>query len=268
MTRHSRFRVLLWIWIAVLAVLPVQRMADGQTPEWMPTAGTHAWSRFGPRAWKEVRVRTYTVDANGQVLCSSTTIARTSVTRVERQSFSLCVSSTVEVAGREIFTGPQTLTREVAPQVDSTESVGTDKLVIDGQEYGAEIIRFVTLAGTQSEENTIYFCKDATPQLLRRVSTRTDSEHPDERMETTVTVTELNKMADILGETKRTWSTTTVVRRHDKTVTTREVNCADVPGELVSQITEEHDAKGVLVSREELELIGYGFGRPRFFRRR
>ena len=266
MTRRTRFRTLLWVWIAAIAVLPVQRMAVGQSPEWIPTAGTHAWSRFGPRAWKEVRVRTYTVDPNGQVLRSSTTIARTRVTRVERQSFSLCVSSTVEVAGREIYTGPQTLTREVAPQVDSTESVGTDKVLIDGQEYGDEVIRFVTTSGTQSDENTIYFCRDATPHLLRRVTTSVDATHPDERMETTVTVTELNKMADILGETKRTWSTTTVVRRHDKTVTTREVNCADVPGELVSQITEEHDAKGVLVSREELELIGYGVGRPRRLR--
>lgn len=251
-----------------MAILVCQRTADGQTPEWMPTAGTHAWSRFGPRAWKEVRVRTYTVDKSGQVLRSSTTIARTRVTRVERQSFSLCVSSTVEVAGREIYNGPQTLTREVAPQVQSTETVGKEKVVIDGQEYGTEVIRFVTVSGTRSEENTIHFCKDVTPQLLRRVTASVDSAHPDEQMETTVTVTELDNMTDILGETKRTWSTTTVVRRHDKTVTTREVNCSDVPGELVSQITEEHDAKGVLVSREELELVGYGFGRPRLFRRR
>ncbi len=48
----------------------------------------------------------------------------------------------------------------------------------------------------------------------------------------------------------------------DKTITIREVNCADVPGELVSQITEEHDANGVLVARKELELVGYGYGRP------
>jgi hypothetical protein len=190
------------------------------------------------------------------------------VIRVERQSFSLCVSSTVEVAGREIYTGPQTLTREVAPKVQSTESVGNEKVVIDGQEYGAEVIRFVTSSGTRREDNTIYFCKDVTPQLLRRITTSVDSAHPDEPMETTVTVTGLNNTADILGETRRTWSTTTVVRRHDKTVTTHEVHCADVPGELVSQITEEHDTKGVLVSREELELIGFGFGRPRLFRRR
>lgn len=268
MTHRPRLLVRLLAWIAVLAIVLCQRAAVGQAPEWMPTAGTHAWSRFGPRAWKDLRLRTYTVDERGQVLRSSTSIARTRVTRVERQSFSLCVSSTVEVAGREIYTGPQTLTRDVAPRVQSSEAIGSDKVVIDGQEYGAEVIRFVTTSGTQTEENTIYFCKDSTPQLLRRVTTTQDPAHPDERSETTVTVTELNGMTDILGEMKRTWSTTTVVRRHDKTITTREVNCADVPGELVSQVTEEHDANGVLISREELELVGYGGGRSRPFRRR
>jgi hypothetical protein len=244
--------------------------AWGQVPEWMPTTGTHAWSRFGPRAWKEVRVKTYAVAENGNVLRSSTTIARTRVTSVDRQSFSLCVSLTVEVAGGwEFLSEPQTVTREVAPLVESAEAVGDQKVTIDGNEFGAQVIRFVTTSGSQRDTNTIFFCKDAMPQLLRRVTTSVDSLHPDQATETTVTVSQLNKMADILGESKCTWAATTVIKMRDKTVTIREVNCAEVPGELVSQITEEHNANGVLVARKELELIGYGYGRPRhLFRRR
>ena len=243
--------------------------AWGQTPEWMPTTGTHAWSRFGANAWKEVRVRTYSIGENGAVLRSSTTIARTRVTKVERQSFSLCVSSTVEVEGREFPSEPQTVTREVAPQVESAEAVGDQKVTIHGRDFGTQVIRFVTNSGTQKETNTIYYCKEATPRLLRRVTTAVDSAHPNQASETTVTVTELNKMADILGELKCTWAATTVIAMRDRTVTIREVNCAEVPGELVSQITEEHDANGVLIARKELELIGYGYGRPRLlFRKR
>ncbi len=161
---------------AVLVAMPAGDFAAwGQEPEWMPTTGTHAWSRFGPRAWKEVRVRTYAVAENGEVLRSSTTIARTRVTSVERQSFSLCVSSTVEVAGREFPSEPQTVTRDVAPQVESTEAVGEQQVTIDGQEFATQVIRFVTTSGTQTETNTIFFCKDTTPQMLKRVTTSVDS---------------------------------------------------------------------------------------------
>jgi hypothetical protein len=237
--------------------------------EWIPNTGTHAWCRFGARAWKEVRVRTYAVGDAGEVLRSSTTVARTRVTRVGANSFSLCVSSTVEVAGREFAAEPQTFTRAVAPQVDSSEVVGQETVLIDGREYPVQIIEFVSTNGAQQEANKLLFCRDTTPQMLKRVTRTRDSANPDAVVETTVTVTQLNKMADILGELKCTWAATTVINMRDKTVTIREVNCADVPGELVSQITEEHDANGVLVARKELELVGYGIGRARrLFRRR
>ncbi len=190
-------------------------------------------------------------------------IARTRVMNVGLRSFSLCVSSTVEVAGSEFPSEPKTFSRDVAPQVESSQVVGEQRVTIDGREYPTQVINFATTTGTQKEANTIFFCKDTTPQMLKRVTTSVDSTDPDMATETTAAVTELNKMADILGEPKCTWAATTVIKMRDKTITIREVNCAEVPGELVSQITEEHDANGVLVTRKELELVGYGYGRPR-----
>jgi hypothetical protein len=255
--------------IALVAMNVSGLFAWGQAPEWMPTTGTHAWSRFGARAWKEVRVRTYEVGEKGQVLRSSTTIARTRVTNVSARSFSLCVSSTVEVAGREFPSAPRTFSRDVAPQVEASQVVGQQQVTIEGREYATQVINFATTTGTQKESNTIFYCQDTTPQMLKRVTTSIDSANPDVATETTASVTELNKMADILGEPKCTWASTTVIKLRDKTITVREVNCADVPGELVSQSTEEYDANGVLVSRKELELVGYGYGRPkRLFRHR
>ncbi len=136
MHRASFWTSLVLAWAAFLAMPAGDFTAWGQVPEWMPTTGTHAWSRFGPRAWKEVRVKTYAVAENGNVLRSSTTIARTRVTSVDRQSFSLCVSLTVEVAGGwEFLSEPQTVTREVAPLVESAEAVGDQKVTIDGNEF-------------------------------------------------------------------------------------------------------------------------------------
>jgi hypothetical protein len=255
--------VLTLVFVALAAIHVSSLLTWGQTPEWMPTTGTHAWSRFGARAWKEVRVRTYAVGENGEVLRSSTTIARTRVMTVGLHSFSLCVSSTVEVAGREFPSEPQTFSRDIAPNVESSQVVGEQQVTIEGRAYATQVIRFATAMGTQAEANTIFFCKDTTPQMLKRVTTSVDSTNPDMATETTASVTELNKMADILGEPKCTWAATTVIKMRDKTITIREVNCAEVPGELVSQVTEEHDANGVLVARKELDLVGYGYGRPK-----
>ena len=191
MRRRLFWTSLVLAWVAFLTVPGGDFVAWGQAPEWMPTTGTHAWSRFGPRAWKEVRVRKYVVGDNGEVVRSSTTIARTRVTSVERQSYSLCVSQTVEMQGRESPSEPQTLTREVAPQIELAEAVGDQTVTIDGCEFGTQVIRFVTNSGTQRETNTIYFCKNATPQLLRRFTTSVNSLHPDHVTETTVTVSEL-----------------------------------------------------------------------------
>jgi hypothetical protein len=242
--------------------------ASGQTPDWMPTVDTHAWSRFGVNAYKEVRVRKYVVRKDGEVLQSST-LARTRVTRVGPRSYTLCVSSVLELGGDEAPSAPQNISRDVAPAVTGTTLVGEQQITIDGRPYKTQEIRYTTTTGSQVEQNTVFICKDTTPQVLKRVTKSVDATNEDMATETISTVTALGGMADILCEPKCTWSTTTVIKMRDKTVTIREVNCAEVPGELVSQTTEEHDANGVLIARKELELIGCSSGRPRrLFHRR
>jgi hypothetical protein len=206
---------------------------------------------------------------NGDVQRSGTTIARTRVTNVGLSSFSLCVSLVEEAPGGEVRSEPRILTHDVAPPVETSELVGEEQVTIEGRQYPTQVIRFVTSTAAKQETNTVFFCAHSTPQMLKRVTTSVSATNPEAATETTVTVTEMNKMADILGELKCTWSATTVIKMRDKTITIREVNCAEVPGELVAQVTEEHDANGVLVSRKELELVGYGYGRPRrvFWRR-
>lgn len=247
----------------------VAAQAIAPPPDWLPTVHTHAWSRFGARAWKEVRVHTYMFGANGDIQRSGTTLARTRVISVGPSSFSLRVALADEAAGNDGQSEPRIMTHNVAPPVESSEVVGEEQVTIDGCQYPTQVIRFVTSDAGKQETNTVFFCAHATPQLLKRVTTSVSATNPESATETTVTVTEMNKVADILGELKCTWSAKTVIRMRDKTISIREVNCAEVPGELVSQVTEEHDANGVLVSRKELELIGYGCGRPRraFWRR-
>jgi hypothetical protein len=245
-------------WCVVGSVL-----ACAQDLEWLPTVETHAWSRFGPRAWKEVRLTTYDYDTTGQVARSSTTIARTRVTTVGLRSYSLSVSSTVAAAGREFPAQPHTITRDIAPEIKAHQVLGEEMLTIRDRQYPIQVIQFVTANGTRQETNTVYWSREVQPHVLKRVTASMDVNHPESVSEITSTVTALDTRTDVLGELKCAWTITTVIKQRDKTITIHDVNCHDVPGELVSQVTEERDQHGTLTARKELEVVGYGFGRPR-----
>jgi hypothetical protein len=216
-----------------------------------------------------VRTRTIGFDEEEQVARTSTTVTRTRLLRVARQAVSLCVTTTVEVAGHAFSPAPQEITKPLAPDVESSQVLGTETVEINGQSYSAEVIQLITRSGTKRDVSELRYCSATTPQTLKRVTTTTDTQSPNASTTTTVTVTELNKQRDILGEMKCTWSVTTVIETAQRTITIEEVHCQDVPGELVTQVTEERDAEGKLVRRNEMELVGYGLGRARrIFRRR
>ena len=228
------------------------------TNTWNPRVGS-----FRACAWKEVRIRSIAYDENEQEVRSSTTVALMCVVRVARHTLSLCVSRTTEVAGQEFSTEPKEITKELAPQVESSKVVGTETVRIGTQEYPAQVIQLITKSGARRETSKITIAARQLPTRSNVLQHRSDPQTPNNTTATTVTVTELNRMASVLGEQKCTWSVTTVIKTGNRTVTIREVHCCDVPGELVSQITEDRNGSGKLVSRRELELTRYGTGRFR-----
>lgn len=243
-------------------------LVGAQEMDWLPTVDTHAWSRFGLRAWKEVRLTTHAYDESERLVRSSTTVARTRLTRVGPRSYTLSVSSTVAAAGREFPSPVQTITRNVVPDIQTHQVVGEETLVVSNRQISTRIIRYVTSNGTRQESHTLYWNSEVVPQVLKRVTFSVDQEQPDAVLEVSSTVTALDVPTEVLGERKCGWSVSTVITQRDKTITIEEVNCHDVPGELVSQVTEERDQNGMLLSRKELEVVGYGYGRPRRLLRR
>jgi len=256
--------------VAVAAFLSLcADSAVADAPQWNASVETHAWTRFGPRVWKQTQVQTDWYDGAGKVKRTTTTETRTQVIDVGRRTYSLCVATEVEVAGRSMPPKPKTITRSIGPDVDSSDVVGHEPLTINGQEFQTDVIQFVVSQGDDKQTGTVYYAADAEPHVLKRVSVTKGIGSDAIKSETTVTVTDVGVVRDILGEMKPTWSVTTIVKHNDVLIVTREVKCDDVPGELVASVTEERDREGQLVRRSELELVGYGFGRlRRLFRRR
>jgi hypothetical protein len=216
-----------------------------------------------------VRIVNRSYDEDGELAKEGVTITQTEVARVTRRSFSLQVSTTMEMMGKRFPSHPQLIERSFNDQPPVTTSIGEDAVTIKGQNFPTEVVQTVVDGDDSTRTSTVHFCKQTNPQVLKRVTVSKDPRNDDVKSHTTVTVTELDKTIDVLGELKSCWTVTTVIKVGETTVTTIETNCADVPGELVKRTTEEHNSQGRLVRRSELELVGYGYGQPlRRLRRR
>lgn len=226
----------------------------------VPDPASHSWARFGPRAWKVVRVKTDSFDDRGQVERTSTRTTRMQVTRVTRRSYSLCVSSTADVSGNHIMPEPQTVTQDLDQNVILSQTLKSETLTIGNREYIANVVRVVTQNGNVVRTSTIYYSHHAVPEVLKRKTISTNAQTHDIISETTVDVTEVDHRREILGELLSTWTVSIVFKQGGAVTITREEHCEDVPGELVSRETEKRDSSGRIQVRDELELVGYGYG--------
>jgi hypothetical protein len=252
-------------------VLMTGLMASAQNANWISSATTDAWAKFGSGSWKTVRIINKSYDENGALTNQGVTITQTEVARVTRRSFSLQVRATMEMMGEQFPSDPQLIERNFAEQTPVTTSIGKEALTIKGQDFPTEVVQTIIDGDNSTRTSTVHFCKLTNPQVLKRVTVAKDPSDDHVKSHTTVTVTELDKTVDVLGELKSCWTVTTVIKVGDITHTTTETHCADVPGELVKRTTEEHNSLGRLVRRSELEIEGYGYGdssRRRFRRRR
>lgn len=246
--------------LIVCACLVCASLVYAQQVPGVPDLASHSWARFGPRAWKVVRVKTDSFDDKGQVERTSTRTTRMQVTRVTRRSYSLCVSSTAEVSGNHIMPEPQTVTQNLDQNVILSQTLKSQTLTIGNREYIANVVRVVTQNGNVVRTSTIYYSQHAVPEVLKRKTISTNAQTHDIISETTVDVTEVDHRREILGELLSTWTVSIVFKQDGAVTITREVHCQDVPGELVSRETEKRDSSGQIQVRDELELVGYGYG--------
>lgn len=186
------------------------------------------------------------------------------VTAVSLHSFSLCVSSTVELSGNELVTEPQTVKQSLDQNIVSTANLKSQTLSIGNREYIAKVVRIVSQNEGITRTSTVYYSTHASPEVLKRRTVSTNTKTGDVVSETDVTVTEVDRQHEILGEMLNTWTVSIVFKQGESTTMTTEVHCIDVPGELVSRESVKRDGENRrLVAKTQLELVGYGYGRLR-----
>jgi hypothetical protein len=225
---------------------------------------THAWARFGKGAWREVRIITENFDENGKIGNTSVTLNKTTVDEVTPDRVTLKVENTLEVAGQRMASPPQIVKQgfagEQVGQTVAIKKVEGVPVLIDGQEVPCETRQIEILGGATKEVNLISYSPTMRPSILKRRNTTSDVATSNVTQESTSDVVALDLPLRVLDEIKTAYLVRQVHRSDRSTTATWSFQADDVPGEVVSQSSKKLDAKGKVVRRSTLELLGYGEG--------
>jgi len=254
-----RFPRLCWLWAGL--VLWCCQAAVAQ--ETLPSPGDyHPWASFGVGSWKLVRVHTETLGPTGEVESVRISETKTTLDSCDEQGFTLKVEDTVDLAGKRFTDGPKYLqfgyNGEAQGQVISTKQLGSEQVTIDGREYATAVSQTVANGGSTKRISTVYFSPEVHPYSLRRLTDVSDADNPNRNSRSVVEVIGVEMPERVLTQIKSASHVKTVETfANGATKTTFEVQCAEVPGGVVSHALKQTNEAGLVTQRSTLELVNY-----------
>jgi hypothetical protein len=222
---------------------------------------SHPWARFRPGSWKKVRLVTETLDAQGKVVTTSIARTRTTLSSVGDDGATLKVEATIELAGKQIDSEPQTVKQgwhgDVADRETKITDLGEDQITIAGARIPCRVEQADLLAAGVRIVTKTWFSDRVSPYILRRESTSYDSESGETVSQTQVEVVALSRPIR-LARRRRHAAELRIVHTHaGGTTCTTLWSTPEIPGGVVAHESKEFDADGRLARRSKLDLIGY-----------
>jgi len=270
---------LAWSLLAVAIALVVA----GDTPAEAQVACIprqhHAWGRFHPGSWAQVRKISEEFDEQGKLTSVSTTETKTTLVEVRNTGCTLRVEVTVEVGGRRVTAQPRMVVLGYMGQGSGERAIirtrGTKTLTVGGKSIPCQVLEVTINRSAEKTLSTFYYSDSQPPFVLKRQTRSTDPEGNVEHSRTSMDVIAVDMPYRVLAEVKTVAFLRTVKTHPGGSIHTLEVYCADVPGGVVAHSSKELDAKGRIIRRNTLELVDYGvvdrrrgLGRGRWFFRR
>jgi hypothetical protein len=253
-----RFCAVLISLSAVWGPDPALAQKTGITPD------LHPWGRFNTGAWRLTRVVTECFDEQGAITTTSVTEAKTTLQEVGTDGVTLRVEAAVEVAGKQRDAEPQTLKQgfhgELAGDELTVQDLGVAEVTVDGRRVACRVEQLEATGPHCKTLAKTYYSATVAPFVLKRESTATDLETGEVLTQSTLTVLSLDRQCDLPRRRKHAAHVETVSTHPKGSIVTRAMTSTEVPGGVLCQASEEHDAKGRLVRRSTLQLVACGVG--------
>lgn len=250
-------------WAIVLLAVMASSIAAAQ--DGGVSAEHHPWGRFPVGSWKLTRVSTEILDPLGNVTATSITETKTTLIAANATTYSLRYEVTTESSGKRFVSQPQSkvlgYSGNAAGEPVTAKKLGNVDVEINGRKVPCEL-RQIQIEGMGAKyEGTVCFNPAVSPYVLRKEGTATlAAEGP--KITTTVEVVALAP-CKVLTDRRNAAFIRTIERKGDRTTTTLETTCFDIPGGDVAHSSQEQNAENKPLRRSTLELLDYHIGNER-----
>ncbi len=238
---------------------------------WTLPVEHHPWGRFRPGAWQTVRTVTETLDQKGQVTSTSVTTTTSILQAVTRDSFTLKVTVTMDVDGKEVRAAPKLVERRFDGagngQQATTRCVGTRTVRIEGIPVVCTVYEREVIDEASRQHTRIFYSGKVAPYVIKQEQRSTDRSGKEALDKIVEEVVHRDRPRRYLSRLLETWTVKAVRTNSKGSITSLARQCEEIPGGLIDRTTKEKDSTGRLVRRSKLELVSYGFGGRRHLRR-
>ncbi len=246
------------MWAACWSRLCAAQAVDAE-PE--PVRKNHPWGRFRPGSWKKVSLITETFDRQGKLINTSIARTRTTLSGVNDDGVTLKVEATVDLAGKQVQSEPQTLLQgwrgDTLDRDTTVKELGNDAVTISGTRIPCRVEESESVSPGGRLVTKLWISDRVSPYVLRRETTTYDHDNDEVVSQTQVEVVALSRAIRLLRRHRQAAELRVVQTHPGGVVRTTLWSSLEVPGGVVAQESEEFDAEGRLARRSKLQLVGY-----------
>jgi hypothetical protein len=254
MTAFLRFFSCLSLAILASAMAAAQ---DGGLP-----AEHHPWGRFPVGSWKRTRVVVEKLDTLGNVTNTSIYLTKTTLLAADSSTYTLHSEITTEYSGKRIVNTPQTKVLgydgNATGELVTVKKSGDAEVEINGRKYPCQVRQILIEGMGMKSESTVYFNPTLSPFVLRKERTANGAADGP-KTTTSVQVVALGPVR-VLADRRNAAFVRTIEKKGDRTITTLETTCDDIPGGEVAHSSQEQNAENKTLHRATLELLDYHIG--------
>jgi hypothetical protein len=221
----------------------------------------HPWGRFRPGSWRRIRLVTETFDEQGKLTATSVARTCTTLATVDDAGITLKIEGTVDLAGKQVESGPQVVTQgwhgESTDRTATVTDLGDDTVTISGNRLPCRVEQTETQSPGGRIVTKTWYSDRVSPYVLRRESTNHDPASGEAVSQTKVEVVALSRSLRVLRRHRQA-AELRVTNTHAGGMTRTTLwSSLEVPGGVVAHESEEFDAEGRLTRRSKLDLVGY-----------
>ncbi|MDO4569833.1 MAG: hypothetical protein Q4D38_05580 [Planctomycetia bacterium] len=224
----------------------------------------HPWATFEPGAWRLARTILEQSTQGKSNVANRTCMETFSQLREKNPlSASVTTETVVALAGKRVKIDPKSFTSDFFGVSVHNNPIywreGCETLSVAGEPIPCQIIRIESSDKKSVRKTKIWFNPSRSPFIFKRETKICLNDNQTCCEETTIEVVSIDVQTVVLGKIYNGYQCVRTSKFETYRTTSRVIASKQIPGEIITRVTEEHDLSGALRQRSTVELLDFGF---------